>query len=278
MSELIIVKQLPIIEEQLKTISDEIDVKITYAKSLVCTEETVKEIKVIRADLNKDFSLLEDRRKAVKFEVMAPYEAFEKVYKLYVSDKFKQADSDLKTSIAGVEDKLKAEKETEIKNHFTEYAQSLGIPFVTFERLGINITLSTSVKSLKEQITQYLDKIVDDLALIETQENKAEILVEYKQSLNVSQAITTVCSRFKAIEAEKQRQLDLTTQKELAKQKELEKELEQNPLNVDIFDKILATVRPKEEPKKEFTLRLSGTQQQYDDLIKFLKERGYIYV
>ena len=61
------------------------------------------------------------------------------------------------------------------------------------------------MKSLKEQAKQFIDKIVDDLKLIETQEHKAEILVEYKQTLNVAQAITTVTNRFKAIEEEKKK-------------------------------------------------------------------------
>ena len=40
------------------------------------------------------------------------------------------------------------------------------------------------------------------MALIDTQEHKVEILVEYKQHMNVSQAITTVSERHKAIETE----------------------------------------------------------------------------
>ena len=53
MKDLIIVKQLPQIEEHLKELSAEIDKKVEYAKSLVCTEESVKAIKQVRADLNK---------------------------------------------------------------------------------------------------------------------------------------------------------------------------------------------------------------------------------
>ena len=90
MNDLIIIKQLPIIEEKLKQISDEIEVRTTNALSLICTDSTVKEIKVLRADLNKDYKELETQRKAVKKEVLAPYEAFEEVYKKYVSDKFKK--------------------------------------------------------------------------------------------------------------------------------------------------------------------------------------------
>ena len=54
MQELIIIKQLPQIEEHLKDLSIEIDKKVENAKNLVCTDENVKTIKQIRADLNKE--------------------------------------------------------------------------------------------------------------------------------------------------------------------------------------------------------------------------------
>ena len=97
-----------------------------------------------------------------------------------------------------------------------KYLNSKNIDFVTFESANINVTLTASMKSLKEQAKNFIDKIVDDLNLIDTQEHKAEILVEYKQSLNVSQAITTVTNRFKAIEEENAKQeRDTKLQKEI---------------------------------------------------------------
>ena len=54
-NELIIVKQLPQIEEHLKERSEEIEKKVENAKSLICTEENVKTIKEVRAELNKEF-------------------------------------------------------------------------------------------------------------------------------------------------------------------------------------------------------------------------------
>ena len=64
--ELIIVKQLPIIEEKLKSLSLEIDEKVEYATSLVVCDDTVKEVKKVRAELNADFKDLEAQRKMVK--------------------------------------------------------------------------------------------------------------------------------------------------------------------------------------------------------------------
>ena len=203
--DLIEVKQLPVIEEQLRSVSTVIDERVKNATSLVCTEESVKTIKEIRAELNKDYKEFESKRKLVKEQVLKPYNDFENVYKECISDKFRNADIILKGKIDNVENELKSKKEKEIKDYFEEYKTANNIGFITYGQARINVTLSASMKSLKEQAKQFIDKIVDDLKLIETQEHKTEILVEYKQTLNVSQAITSVTNRFKAIEEEKKK-------------------------------------------------------------------------
>lgn len=205
-NDLIVVKQLPVIEEQLKTIKVNIEEKVSGVLALECTEGTVKAIKVLRADLTKDFKELEERRKLVKSKILAPYEAFETIYKECVTDIFKSADTELKKRIDDVENKLKYEKRKEIEDYFNEYAKSKNIDFIGFFDTNINVTMSASKKSLMEQAKAFIDKICDDLKLIDTQEHKEEILVEYKATLNVSNAITSVCERHKAIEKEKAKQ------------------------------------------------------------------------
>lgn len=207
--DLIVVKQLPIIQEKLKELSAKIDKKVENAKSLICTEDTVKEVKQVRADLNKEFKDLETRRKLVKEQILAPYMQFEEIYKQCVSDKYSNADSELKKKVDSIEGELKSKKEQEIKDYFEEYKTANNIDFIAYEQARINVTLTASMKSLKEQVKQFIDQRVDDLNLIETQEHKAEILFEYKETLNVSQAITTVTNRFKAIEEEKKKQEEL---------------------------------------------------------------------
>ena len=99
MQDLIVVKQLPQIEEHLKELSLEVEQKVENAKSLVCTEENVTTIKQIRASLNKEFKEVENQRKIVKEQILAPYMQFEEIYKMYISDKYKSADNDLKEKI-----------------------------------------------------------------------------------------------------------------------------------------------------------------------------------
>lgn len=205
--QVITIKQLPIIEERLQLIKAEIDAKTQHVLALDCNDATVKAIKSLRADLNKDFSDLEEKRKEVKRAVMSPYERFEEVYTECVTNIYKQTDAILKGRIAIVENAIKANKEKEIRAYYDEYAESLGIDFVPYEKSGITVTLSASTKKLKEQVAAYLDRIADELKLIGTQSQdlQPEILVEYKRTVNVAYSIQTVIERKKAIEEEAER-------------------------------------------------------------------------
>lgn len=278
-NELIIVKQLPQIEEHLKERSEEIEKKVENAKSLICTEENVKTIKEVRAELNKEFKEVETQRKMVKEQILAPYTKFEEIYKTYISDKYKSADIDLKNKIDTVENELKNKKEQEIKDYFEEYKTANNIDFITYGQARINVTLSASKKSLKEQVKTFIDKIVDDLKLIETQEHKAEILVEYNNDLNVSKAITTVTSRFKAIEELKQKQLEEA--KRIADEN-IRVQTEETKKALDNFNvsKTVVLQKPVEEKQEEiltlkFTVR--GTRTKLKELKQFLESGGYDY-
>lgn len=274
MQDLIIIKQLPQIEEHLKELSIEVEQKVENAKSLICTEENVKTIKEVRADLNKEFKEVEKQRKAVKEQVLAPYMQFEEVYKQYISDKYRSADNDLKQKIDLVEKELKEQKEQEIKDYFEEYKKENNIDFITYEQARINVTLSASKKSLKEQAKSFIDKIKDDLNLIETQEHKAEILVEYKQTLNVSNAITTVTNRFKAIEEEKRKQeeqvvhIQMNENHEITKQnhEELEKAFNREMRETQINQKTYT-----------ITFKVTETALRLKQLKDYLIREGYQY-
>lgn len=273
MSDLIIVRQLPQIEEHLKELSLKVDEKVNNAKSLVCTEENVKAIKQVRVDLNKEFKDVEQQRKMVKEQVLAPYMQFEDIYKQYISDKYKSADNDLKQKIDSVESELKAKKEQEIKEYFEEYKVAKNINFIEFRQANINVTLTASMKNLKEQAKGFVDKIVDDLNLIETQEHKAEILVEYKQTLNVSQAITTVTNRFKAIEEEKKKQEEFI--KEASKAVIVE--AKDNPYASQNQETLQAPVEEKQENILTVNFKVKGTRAKLRTLKEFLEREGYDY-
>ncbi len=268
-NEIIIVKQLPVIVEELQTIKADVMARTEKATSLICDENTVKEVKDVRAALRKEFTEWEEKRKDVKQKIMSPYEQFEAVYKDCITDVFKQADTDLKAKIDSVENELKENKAADVKAYFEELCKAAHIDFVSFERAGINITLSASMKSLKEQAAQFIGRICDDLNLIETQEHKDEILYEYKQNLNVSYAITTVANRYKAIEEQKAREEERKARAE-AEQQAVEK-----------VEQVVETLTPptveEQEPIITAKFTVKGTRTQLKALKEFLNNGGYDY-
>lgn len=269
------VKQLPIIVEQLQEVKAEVTAKAEQALSLVCTEDTVKDVKKVRSDLNKELKDYEERRKAVKKAIMTPYEQFEAIYKDCISDTYKKADTELKGKIDSVENELKEQKKAEVKGYFDEYLTVTGIDFVTFENANINVTLSASMKSLKEQAKAFVDKIVDDLNLIDTQENKDEIMYEYKQSLNVSSAITTVANRYKAIEEAKARE----EERKAREQAEAEAVAKVESVVEAVAPPTVEPIAPPVEEEKTYALKFTvrGTMPQLKALKEFLNNGGYDY-
>lgn len=271
-NEIIVVKQLPVIEQQLAQIKAQVAERVQAAMQLVCTESTVKEIKKARAELNAEFKAWEDKRKEVKTAVMSPYEQFESVYKDCISDAYKAADKDLKQKIDEVEQQLKTQKAAEVKGYFEEYLASKNIDFVSYGQAGINVTLSASLKSLKEQAKDFIDRIESDLKLIETfTDLKAEILVEYKKSLNVSDAITGVKARTKAVQEEQARQ-EAEAEKRAAEAQRVE------AIKAAIPEAVAAPaeVQP-EEPKLTLRFTVKATKTKLRELKKFLDEGGYTY-
>lgn len=272
-TEIIVVKQLPVIEQQLAQVKEAVIDRVKTATSLICTEDTIKRVKKARAELNREFTSWEDERKKVKTAIMTPYEKFEAVYKECVSDTYNKADDELKAKIYGVEKELKDKKAAEVKEYFDEYLECKNIDFVTFEQANINITLSASIKSLKEQAKAFIDRIDDDLALINTQEHKAEILVEYKKTLNASAAVTGVNARFKAIEDEKKR-IEEAELRRAAEEQHIAKITSALPEPAPVMPPL------EEQPEKKlYTLRfkVTGTKDELLRLKAFLDNGGYKY-
>ena len=285
---LITVQQLPVIVyERLESVGQEIDKRIASLDldQQLVTEDTKKAVKDTRAMLNKELKDFEEQRKRIKEQVVAPYEAFEKAYNTFIKVKYEKADSILKVKIDEFDKRLKADKEARIRAYFTELCQANNIDFLPFERLGLKIGLSDSDKSLKDLVNSNIDNVVKSLAMIESlndpDEYKAEILTDYKQTLDVMIAINNAKYRKQQREAELQR---LEAQKARAEQARLAAEARakeeaplQAPEEVPAPAIQEAPALPQEvpapAPQEEIihvTLELIGTRAQLRALRQFL--------
>lgn len=146
-SNLIEVTQLPIIRERLLSVKEQFERETSEALAMDCTEDTLKAVKERRARITRVFNALEDKRKQAKKAILAPYEAFEKVYRECVTAIYAPCDKELADKIHEVEDGLKTEKRKIAEEYFSECCKAANIDFLTLDRMGLNIGLTTSKKS-----------------------------------------------------------------------------------------------------------------------------------
>ena len=293
-NELIIVKQLPVIEDQLAAVKASITERVNQALSLVCTEETYKDVKKVRSDLNKEYAELEARRKEVKAAVLAPYEKFEAVYKDCAGDLYKEADLKLKQKIAEVENGLRKQKEEKLLDYFNEYRESNGIEadFVTFEDTGIKVGLTDSLTSLKKRAKDFLDHIVDDLKAIATHEDRDEIMTEYRRGYNLGVSMSTVAARHKAIEdarkarEEAEARRKAQEEQQMALEAAIAAQVAQEapvaaPAVMEAVESVPEVTPVPEAPVAEKTystaFKVTGTLEKLKALKAFLVEGGYEY-
>jgi hypothetical protein len=276
LNEIIVVEQLPVIKETLEKIGKQIKKSVKEALSLECkTEEDKQKVKKAKADINKYKDDFETRRKEVKNQILLPYTEFEVIYNKEIKEPLQTAYDELNTKVLAIDDQTKTDMKNEVVKYFNEYLKSKNIDFVKFEDVNLNITLNASMKSLKESVKTMIDKVVDELELIDTQEHKEEILVEYKNNFNVAEAITKVSARHKAIEEE-------IARKESLKQVQ---QVEQEVINK--VDQVLSapvqvidgnnTEEYLNEIIYDVTFTITASRIKIRELKEYMKKEGIIY-
>lgn len=258
------------IQSNMEQIKEQAIMIKNWYDSLVITEDMLKDIKSEKSQINKAKDTVATYRKDIVKEFKKPIEQFELLAKETESI-LKEAYDTCNEAVKRYEDETKAKKTEEVKAYFDEYAKSLNIDFVEYERLGINVTLTASMKSLKEAVKVCLDKIASEIDLINIQKEELipDMLVEYKKTLNVANAIKNVTDRHKAIEEEKARQealkaLKAEEEKTIAKAKE-------------VIEEVTAPVEVKEVKTYRSTFTVYGTVGQLRALKEFLEKEGIKY-
>lgn len=267
---LITLQQEPvIIYEKIKSVGEEVQKRISdlNLENQLVTEDTIKAVKGIRTDLNKEFATFEEQRKFIKNAVTKPYQEFEEKYKEFIATHYNNADNTLKNKISDFENKLKEDKAERLKSYFTELCQSLQIDFLTFEQVKLNVTLSASEKSLKETISAFVEGVKKDLDLLksipESDEFKAEVLHDYKKSLDMANALRITQERKKAKE------------EELKRIEEQKIDVVKNATTAESQKEVLQAPKIEETPKLvETQFRVRGTIEQLKALKQFIIENN----
>ena len=254
------------IDSNIELIKDKAAAIKNFYANLVISEEDCKDMKKEMASLNKAKDAVKKYRMDIVKKFNEPLDSFVNSAKETEKILTETYDS-LKGQIKKFEDETLNKKTEEVKDYYEEYAQSLHIDFVPFENSGLSVTLSASMKSLKEASKSFLDRVDSDIKLINTLEKDLinEILIEYKKSLNVSNAVITVKDRRKALEEEQKKQEVLTALK--AEETKVEEKVEE------------VTAPKVVEPVKTYTakFKVEATIDQIKDLKTFMDLKGIKY-
>lgn len=245
-NELIQVVQLPIIEEQLRTLKERWEQRATEAESMVCTEDTIQAVKAFRAEMRKEFDEVEALRKAAKQAVMEPYNRFEAVYKECVTTAFQRADSACSSKVSEVENDMKRRCEDGLREYFAELCAVHHLDWLTYERAGIKVDMASAKaktpKKLREQLEEFVAGVSAGVDIINSMDYAAEIMVEFKKHLDTTRAICDVAERHRRIKeqkaaqearkAEQEREVEMAHRVEALASPVVVKEAEKDPNEV----------------------------------------------
>lgn len=266
------ISQLGTIESNMTDVKSFVEQLKGYYQDVKFDENTLKEAKEEKAKINKFKTEVADYRKDIIKQWKEPVDNFEKSAK-EVESLLTETYDIINNQVSAYDNQKKQEKENNLRDYFKELQESTRIDFVTFENANLNITLTATEKALKEQLRVFFDKIKTDLEIIDTMENKLEILAEYKTNLDLKKTILIVSERKKR-EAE-----ELKRQQGLAKQREEEKQVA-TAENLSNEDEIIAPKEIKQEQEEEkkytMTFKVFGTMEQLKELKEYLKERKLI--
>ncbi|MBR4610236.1 MAG: DUF1351 domain-containing protein [Erysipelotrichaceae bacterium] len=235
--------------------------------SLTISENDVPVMKEEKVQINKMKNAVADYRKKIVAEFKQPIMEFEETAK-ETEKILKEAYDSINDQINVYEEEKRQERIAELKQFFDERKAVSHLDWIEYEMMNQNVTLSASTKKLMVEITDFINLVSSHIRAIDTypEEQRNDIMVEYKNSLNFADAVLKVQTRYKALEEEKARQEALKAFKA-----EEEKVVEK-------VEEVIAPVEVKEEKKYTASFQVRGTIDQLKDLKRFMEERGIEYV
>ena len=221
-------------------ISEEIEKKVGYYKSLVYTDEQIIEAKKDRATLNKFIAALKAKDSEIKKLCLAPYEAFH-ARMLQIIKQVEEPAALIDKQVKDFEEEQKRKKGEEIEALFKEKGFQ---PWVKLDKIWNPkwLNKSYSIKQIDADMNSIMYKIGEDIFLINKQGDGVQAaLSEYKRTLDVRAAVSAAEKYIEARKAEE------ALKKSVAQVVGNEEADEQIPGQVTL-DEVLTEQYP--EPKK----------------------------
>lgn len=264
--------------ENIQLLKQELADRLEYYRTLVVTEEGIKDAKADKAALNKLKTAIDGQRKEVKRQTMALYEPLEKECRELLSM--------IDEPIRAIDDQIKAFDEQKKQAKYAELVEFFGkvntLDFVKIEHVlnpkWGNATMK--LDALKSEMSGEIQRIVDDYA-------------EIKKLYADSPMLTAIIQRFEttrdkgaalAYAAEIERKEQARREREAAERARLETEQTQpepEPIPVEKSftaqsDTVVKTVE-QPEPVGTVTFSVTGTRSQIVAVRDFMKSNGITF-
>lgn len=284
------------IDWNFEELKKEVTEKANVYKSLVYTDENIKEAKADRATLNKFSKALNDGKKDVKKMMLEPYSVFEGQVKELIAI-VDEANANIDSQVKAYDQKKREEKLIKVEEIYDRtFASAEELKeILTFKRVFkesyLNVT--TTLKSITNDMEHMRDSVRHDLEVInaETGEYQFEMKQKYIETLNITEALMVKqtyeenARRKAEYEARRKAELEERQAREKAEAEKLaeagKKEPEQKQESVSQTVEEEAQEERTEENQEEKThtivIRVCGTGNQLNALGEFLTKNNIKY-
>lgn len=165
-----------------------------FVKNIKVDEENIKESKKLLAAINKSISKLEDKRKAVKSEIIKPYTDFETQVKEIVTI-VKNADEIVRTQVKDLEEEERQKKAEDLREIWNLRIEQYDFAkVISFDNWLIpkHLNKTASFTKVEDEMVEFLEKCERDIEILSTMEDSEDLILEYKKYNDVSIAIRNV--------------------------------------------------------------------------------------
>ena len=260
--------------ENIQVLKKELAERLDYYKGVIVTEDTIRDAKADKANLNKLKTAIDDQRKEVKRQTMALYEPLERECKELLSM--------IDEPIGVIDRQLKAFDEQKRQEKYKALAEFFGqintLDFVKIEHVlnpkWGNATMK--LDTLKGELSAAVSHIADDYA-------------DIKNLYAGSPMLTAIMQRF---ETTRDKGAALAYAAEIERRERAEQErrareaaemptVQPEPLAVQksftLPESAVTHTTEQPEPVGQAAFRVTGTRSQIRALAAFMRENGITY-
>ena len=255
-------------------------------KTLVYTDDNIKEAKKDRADLNKFINVLDTKRKDVKKRILAPYTEFESQVKELIGI-VEEANNNIDSQVKAYDQKKKEEKLLKVQEIYDGiFGDSDLLSILTWDKVfkPTYLNATTTLKSIKAEMTELLERVTSELDIINNDdgEYQFEMKEAYLKNFNMTDALTVKqkfeenARRKAEYEAKRQAEIEARKERERAEAERVASVgKEQTNENAEIAAaKTVNAVEKVTEQLITLDFRVKATAAQLDGLKNYLKSNN----